>query len=115
MNPFSADVSSRVMPAAPAWPSYLDKSRSVPGFGEEVFSCKAKDACVPLELHAVHNGVMNRWNLADVVSDLARADVLPLPAERISHAVLELDPPRLVLDDEIARALEDVAFGEHVA
>ena len=58
---------------------------------------------------------MHVWNPADMVSNLSSTDVLPLPPEGITNAVLELHPPRRLTDDEVSRTLEKISLLEHVA
>lgn len=58
-------------------------------------------------LHARHG---RRRNL-----DLARRNILAFPAERIAHAIDEIDIPVRVHLHQVARAEPQIAFHKHVA
>lgn len=71
-------------------------------------------AYLPSELHAIYHGIMDTLNAANMIPNLARAHILTLPAERIANAVLELDPARMILNNQVTRALEEISLPENV-
>ena len=71
-------------------------------------------AIVARQFDAVHDCILHARQLRDVVSHLARADILPFPAERVAQPIVKQDPSVGIVTEEIAHAMEDVAFREHV-
>jgi hypothetical protein len=57
---------------------------------------------------------MNTLDAADMIPNLTGTHILALPAEGITNAILELDPTRVILNNQITRALEEISLLENI-